>query len=182
MVNFLSSVFTFSLHFIIFLPEWIRICILNTGPGPDPQFCAMPSLFPLASLIEIVYVPDMRSESGLTSPFTPRSGSGTPSLPDEGEYPCPQCDKRFGNRRNLMSHMRRHTGNRIVFWAVAASHMRRHIGNGIVLWAVDASHMRRHTGNGIVLWAVAVILIIYRSQKQYIIAVYIYSVFGVFTM
>ena len=56
---------------------------------------------------------DIQSESGatLTSPFTPRSGSGTPSLPDEGEFPCPQCDKRFGNRRNLMSHMRRHTGN-----------------------------------------------------------------------
>ena len=49
---------------------------------------------------------------GITSPFTPRSsGSATPSLPDtEGEFPCPQCDKRFGNRRNLMSHMRRHTG------------------------------------------------------------------------
>lgn len=54
---------------------------------------------------------DMQSENGgITSPFTPRSGSGTPSLPDEGEFPCPQCDKRFGNRRNLMSHMRRHTG------------------------------------------------------------------------
>jgi hypothetical protein len=57
-----------------------------------------------------LFVADMRSESGLTSPFTPRSGSGTPSLPDEGEFPCPQCEKRFGNRRNLMSHMRRHTG------------------------------------------------------------------------
>ena len=58
---------------------------------------------------------DIQSESGatVTSPFTPRSGSGTPSLPDEGEFPCPQCDKRFGNRRNLMSHMRRHTGNNI---------------------------------------------------------------------
>ena len=40
----------------------------------------------------------------------PRSESGTPSLPDEGEFPCAQCDKKFGNRRNLMSHMRRHTG------------------------------------------------------------------------
>ena len=47
-----------------------------------------------------------------TGPFTPRprSESGTPSLPDEGEFPCAQCDKKFGNRRNLMSHMRRHTG------------------------------------------------------------------------
>ena len=64
---------------------------------------------------------DIQSESGatVTSPFTPRSGSGTPSLPDEGEFPCPQCDKRFGNRRNLMSHMRRHTGNKTV-WVVWA--------------------------------------------------------------
>ena len=55
---------------------------------------------------------DIQAENGVTvsPPFTPRSGSGTPSLPDEGEFPCPQCDKRFGNRRNLMSHMRRHTG------------------------------------------------------------------------
>ena len=60
---------------------------------------------------------DIQSESGatVTSPFTPRSGSGTPSLPDEGEFPCPQCDKRFGNRRNLMSHMRRHTGENTEF-------------------------------------------------------------------
>lgn len=64
-----------------------------------------------------VSLSDIQSEgsghgpSAITSPFTPRSESGTPSLPDEGEFPCPQCDKRFGNRRNLMSHMRRHTGN-----------------------------------------------------------------------
>ena len=58
---------------------------------------------------------DFRSDSGITSPFTPRSGSGTPSLPDEGEFPCTQCDKRFGNRRNLMSHMRRHTGKLIFY-------------------------------------------------------------------
>lgn len=59
-----------------------------------------------------VSLSDIQSEGSVavTSPFTPRSGSGTPSLPDEGEFPCPQCDKRFGNRRNLMSHMRRHTG------------------------------------------------------------------------
>merc|ERR1719438_703474 len=58
-----------------------------------------------------VSLSDIQSEGSVavTSPFTPRSGSGTPSLPDEGEFPCPQCDKRFGNRRNLMSHMRRHT-------------------------------------------------------------------------
>ena len=63
--------------------------------------------------LNLLLLLDLRSESGITSPFTPRSGSGTPSLPDEGEYPCSQCDKRFGNRRNLMSHMRRHTGMHI---------------------------------------------------------------------
>ena len=66
---------------------------------------------PVRSGLTINCLSDMQSErGGITSPFTPRSGSGTPSLPDEGEFPCPQCDKRFGNRRNLMSHMRRHTG------------------------------------------------------------------------
>ena len=66
-----------------------------------------------------VSLSDIQSEgSGVSlasvaiGPFTPRprSESGTPSLPDEGEFPCAQCDKKFGNRRNLMSHMRRHTG------------------------------------------------------------------------
>ena len=69
-----------------------------------------------------VSLSDIQSETGsgvsLASlvttggPYTPRprSESGTPSLPDEGEFPCAQCDKKFGNRRNLMSHMRRHTG------------------------------------------------------------------------
>merc|ERR1712218_125847 len=41
----------------------------------------------------------------------PHAESRTPSLPDDGEFPCPQCDKKFGNRRNLLSHTRRHTGD-----------------------------------------------------------------------
>lgn len=53
-----------------------------------------------------VSLSDIQSEASVTA----RSESGTPSLPDEGEFPCAQCDKKFGNRRNLMSHMRRHTG------------------------------------------------------------------------
>lgn len=81
---------------------------------------------------------DMRSESGLTSPFTPRSGSGTPSLPDEGDYPCPQCDKRFGNRRNLMSHMRRHTGDYKLFCDDC--------NKGFFTQSKLDSHKRKHTG------------------------------------
>eukprot|EP00092_Neocalanus_flemingeri_P012486 GFUD01013459.1.p1 GENE.GFUD01013459.1~~GFUD01013459.1.p1 ORF type:complete len:2839 (+),score=729.45 GFUD01013459.1:442-8517(+) len=83
---------------------------------------------------------DMQSEShgGITSPFTPRSGSGTPSLPDEGEFPCPQCDKRFGNRRNLMSHMRRHTGDYKLFCESC--------GKGFFTQSKLDSHKRKHTG------------------------------------
>jgi len=84
---------------------------------------------------------DMHSESqsgGITSPFTPRSGSGTPSLPDEGEFPCPQCDKRFGNRRNLMSHMRRHTGDYKLFCESC--------GKGFFTQSKLDSHKRKHTG------------------------------------
>ena len=50
---------------------------------------------------------DMASETtnGTASLSLPdiRSESGTPSLPDDGDFPCPQCEKRFGNRRNLTS-------------------------------------------------------------------------------
>lgn len=82
---------------------------------------------------------DLRSESGgLSSPFTPRSDSGTPSLPDEGEFPCPQCDKRFGNRRNLMSHMRRHTGDYKLFCESC--------GKGFFTQSKLDSHKRKHTG------------------------------------
>jgi len=83
-------------------------------------------------------IADIRSESGITSPFTPRSGSGTPSLPDEGEFPCSQCDKRFGNRRNLMSHMRRHTGDYKLFCEDC--------GKGFFTQSKLDSHKRKHTG------------------------------------
>ena len=107
----------FSVYFTVFaLTNKVFICfyafvvktnaskkVHNTHkyPGSDNQENIIPYL-------------DLRSDSGITSPFTPRSGSGTPSLPDEGEFPCPQCEKRFGNRRNLMSHMRRHTGAKFI--------------------------------------------------------------------
>eukprot|EP00088_Acartia_fossae_P018088 TRINITY_DN20399_c0_g1_i3.p1 TRINITY_DN20399_c0_g1~~TRINITY_DN20399_c0_g1_i3.p1 ORF type:complete len:1235 (+),score=303.28 TRINITY_DN20399_c0_g1_i3:275-3706(+) len=81
---------------------------------------------------------DFRSDSGITSPFTPRSGSGTPSLPDDGEFPCTQCDKRFGNRRNLMSHMRRHTGDYKLFCEDC--------GKGFFTQSKLDSHKRKHTG------------------------------------
>ena len=100
---------------------------------------------------------DIQSENGanLSSPFTPRSGSGTPSLPDEGEFPCPQCDKRFGNRRNLMSHMRRHTGT----WSLVATDgyiilsflgdyklFCESCGKGFFTQSKLDSHKRKHTG------------------------------------
>jgi hypothetical protein len=82
---------------------------------------------------------DFRNDSGGGhSPFTPRSGSGTPSLPDEGEFPCSQCDKRFGNRRNLMSHMRRHTGDYKLFCESC--------GKGFFTQSKLDSHKRKHTG------------------------------------
>jgi len=82
---------------------------------------------------------DIRNDSGGGhSPFTPRSGSATPSLPDEGEFPCPQCDKRFGNRRNLMSHMRRHTGDYKLFCESC--------GKGFFTQSKLDSHKRKHTG------------------------------------
>ena len=73
-----------------------------------------------------VSLPDIRSESG------------TPSLPDEGEYPCSQCEKRFGNRRNLMSHMRRHTGDYKLFCDDC--------GKGFFTQSKLDSHKRKHTG------------------------------------
>jgi len=94
---------------------------------------------PVRSGLTINCLSDMQSENGgITSPFTPRSGSGTPSLPDEGEFPCPQCDKRFGNRRNLMSHMRRHTGDYKLFCESC--------GKGFFTQSKLDSHKRKHTG------------------------------------
>merc|ERR1711892_1100865 len=94
---------------------------------------------PVRSGLTLNCLSDMQSENGgITSPFTPRSGSGTPSLPDEGEFPCPQCDKRFGNRRNLMSHMRRHTGDYKLFCESC--------GKGFLTQSKLDSHKRKHTG------------------------------------
>ena len=67
-----------------------------------------------------------------------RSESGTPSLPDDGEFPCPQCDKRFGNRRNLTSHMRRHTGDYKIYCEEC--------GKGFFTQSKLDSHKRKHTG------------------------------------
>lgn len=111
-----------------------------------------------------VSLSDIQSEgsgvslASVTGPFTPhpRSESGTPSLPDEGEFPCAQCDKKFGNRRNLMSHMRRHTGEGIHIY-------KRHTwllihcsgdyklfcescGKGFFTQSKLDSHKRKHTG------------------------------------
>ena len=75
--------------------------------------------------------------SGVSLPEI-RSESGTPSLPDDGEFPCPQCDKKFGNRRNLTSHMRRHTGDYKLFCDDC--------GKGFFTQSKMDSHKRKHTG------------------------------------
>lgn len=84
--------------------------------------------------------PDPRNDSGgAHSPFTPRSGSATPSEEGDQVFPCPHCpDKRFGNRRNLMSHMRRHTGDYKLFCESC--------GKGFFTQSKLDSHKRKHTG------------------------------------
>ena len=66
--------------------------------------------------------------------------SRTPSLPsdDGGEFPCSHCDKKFGNRRNLLSHMRRHTGDFKLFCESC--------GKGFFTQSKLDSHKRKHTG------------------------------------
>ena len=66
------------------------------------------------------------------------SESRTPSLPDDGEYPCSHCEKKFGNRRNLLSHMRRHTGDFKLFCDSC--------GKGFFTQSKLDSHKRKHTG------------------------------------
>ena len=113
-----------------------------------------------------VSLSDIQSETGsgvslaslvTTGPFTPRprSESGTPSLPDEGEFPCAQCDKKFGNRRNLMSHMRRHTGEHTFKRSQHRSYSSNpgdyklfceSCGKGFFTQSKLDSHKRKHTG------------------------------------
>merc|ERR1719474_165622 len=83
---------------------------------------------------------DPRNDSGgAHSPFTPRSGSATPSEEGDQVFPCPHCpEKRFGNRRNLMSHMRRHTGDYKLFCESC--------GKGFFTQSKLDSHKRKHTG------------------------------------
>ncbi|XP_071746728.1 uncharacterized protein [Lepeophtheirus salmonis] len=73
-------------------------------------------------------VPELRSESG-----TPGS-----LPPDDGEFPCTHCEKKFGNRRNLNSHMRRHTGDYKLFCD--------HCGKGFFTKSKLDSHRTKHTG------------------------------------
>lgn len=68
----------------------------------------------------------------------PQTESRTPSIPDDGEFPCPQCDKKFGNRRNLLSHTRRHTGDFKLFCDDC--------GKGFFTQSKLDSHKRKHTG------------------------------------
>ena len=77
-------------------------------------------------------------EDPVSSRNTATSGSRTPSVSDDGEFPCSQCDKRFGNRRNLLSHMRRHTGDFKLFCD--------HCSKGFFTQSKLESHKRKHTG------------------------------------
>ena len=49
-----------------------------------------------------------------------------------------QCEKKFGNRRNLLSHMRRHTGDFKLFCGDC--------GKGFFTQSKLESHKRKHTG------------------------------------
>ena len=49
-----------------------------------------------------------------------------------------QCEKKFGNRRNLLSHMRRHTGDFKLFCPDC--------GKGFFTQSKLESHKRKHTG------------------------------------
>ena len=83
------------------------------------------------------------SSSGLP-PRSPRTPTGSLVSDDglsvnNGDFPCSHCEKRFGNRRNLLSHMRRHTGDFKLFCESC--------GKGFFTQSKLDSHKRKHTGN-----------------------------------
>ena len=70
-----------------------------------------------------------------------RSDSGTPNLPlenEQGVFPCSICDKKFGSRRNMVSHLRRHNGDFKLFCEQCQK--------GFFTKSKLESHMRKHTG------------------------------------
>ena len=82
------------------------------------------------------------SSSGIP-PRSPRTPTGSLVSDDglsvnNGDFPCSHCEKRFGNRRNLLSHMRRHTGDFKLFCESC--------GKGFFTQSKLDSHKRKHTG------------------------------------
>ena len=113
---------------------------MTTNDGSHASFDT--SIEETASFLSGADALDIASETtnGTASISLPdfRSESGTPSLPDEGEFPCDQCDKKFGNRRNLISHMKRHNGDFKLFCEDC--------GKGFFTQSKLDSHKRKHTG------------------------------------
>ena len=77
-----------------------------------------------------------------------RSESGTPSLPDDSSFVygsdnsfvCPHCNKKFGNRRNLVSHIKRHNNEYKIYCEEPDCR------KGFFTQSKLDSHRRKHTG------------------------------------
>lgn len=113
-----------------------------TSTGTDGSHGSFDTSLETSSFLSGADALDMASEptNGTSSVNLPdlRSESGTPSIPDEGDFPCQHCDKKFGARRNLTSHMRRHNGDYKLFCDTC--------NKGFFTQSKLDLHKRKHTG------------------------------------